>query len=92
MPIPLSHSLEQVNVPGRDIASGHVGELGVNVQIRGDSHAFDVARILVTSSEQLSYDHNSITGFLFCTVFLWSGRCPGLEGADTSLGTELTWA
>lgn len=63
-----------------------------SIQIRGDPHAFDVSRIPVTSSEQLSYDHNSIARFLFCTVFLWSGSRPGLEGADTSLGTELTWA
>ena len=37
--------------------------------------------------------HNkSITGFLLYTMVLWSGSCPGVEGVDTSLGTELTWA
>lgn len=70
------------------MASGDLGVLGINAQIRGGSHAFDTAWISVTSSEQLSYYHNSVTGFLLYTMFLWSGSCPGLEGADTRLETE----
>lgn len=46
----------------------------------------------IISSMQLNYDHKSITGFLLYTVFLWSGRCPSIKEADTSLGTELHWA
>lgn len=43
------------------------------------------------SSKQLNYDHNSITRFLLYNMFLWSGHCPNIKEADTSLGTELSW-
>lgn len=53
--------------------------------------SFDIIWIPIISSKQLHYDHNSITGFLLYSMFLWFGGCPRLEGADTSLGTELSW-
>lgn len=64
------------------------GGVGDQCSDQRDSHCW----ISVTSSEQLSHDHNSVTGFLLYTMLLWSGSCPGLEGADTSLETELSWA
>lgn len=45
----------------------------------------------IISPKQLNYDRNSITGFLLYTMFLWSGSCPSIKEADTSLGTELSW-
>lgn len=45
----------------------------------------------IISSKQLNYDRNSITGLLLYTMFLWSGSCPSIKEADTSLGTELSW-
>ena len=45
----------------------------------------------IISPKQLNYDRNIITGLLLYTVFLWSGSCPSIKEADTSLGTELSW-